>query len=148
MLRTYETLYIVRPDLQEEEVQVIANEVESLITGGGGEILKSEQWGKRKLAYEVQKFGEGYYVLVRFTAPAVLSARLENHFRLTDSIIRFLLLHFDERTLRLEENQRKRKEAEARNAATSRRREEEEDEDVAPARARKYANEDEDAEED
>jgi small subunit ribosomal protein S6 len=143
-------LYIVRPDLQEEEVQTVANEVEALITGNGGEIQKSEQWGKRKLAYEVQKFGEGYYVLVRFTAPAGLTARLENHFRLTDAIIRFLLLHFDERTLRLEENQRKRKEAEARIAATSRRRDEDEDEDedAAPARSRKYANDDDDTEED
>ncbi len=147
-MRTYETLYIVRPDLQEEEVEQVAREVESLITGNGGNIVRSEQWGKRKLAYEVQKFGEGYYVLVRFTAPAGVTARLENHFRLTDAIIRFLLLHFDERTLRLEENQRKRKEAEARSNATARRHEEDEEdeEDILPARSRKYGADDEDEE--
>lgn len=146
MLRTYEALYIVRPDLQEEEVQAVATTVETLVTSNGGTIVKAEQWGKRKLAYEVQKVTEGYYVLLRFTAPNGVSARLENHFRLTDTIIRFLLLHFDERTLRLEENQRKRKEAEIRNSANARRRDDEDDEDddIAPARSRKYSRDDED----
>jgi small subunit ribosomal protein S6 len=144
LLRTYETLYIVRPDVPEDEVQNLAKEVESQITTSGGAIVQFENWGKRRLAYEVQKFAEGYYLLTRFTATPAFVARLENYFRLTDSVIRYLLLHFDDRTLRLEDNQRKRKEAEIRNSAITRRREDDDDDedDVAPARSRRYNDDD------
>ena len=143
-MRTYETLYIVRPDVPEEDVQNVVKDIESQIGNSGGAISLSENWGKRRLAYEVQKFSEGYYVLHRFTATPEFVARLENHFRLTDTIIRYLLLHFDDRTLRLEDNQKKRKEAELRNSATTRHREDDDDEedDVAPARSRKYRDDD------
>jgi len=139
LLRTYETIYIVRPDLSEEDVQALAKDVESQITGDGGEIIKSEIWGKRRLAYQVQKFNEGYYILVRFTATPIFVARLENYFRLTDTIIRYLLLHFDDRTLRLEARQKKRKEAEVvRAAARAAEDDEDQDDDVVPSRSRRY----------
>lgn len=151
-MRTYESLYILRPDLQEEEVEALAKDVESQITGDGGTIVRSELWGKRRLAYEVQKCSEGYYILVRFMATPVFVARLENYFRLTDAVIRYLMLHFDERTLRLEAQQKKRKEAELQNAAVAKPRgEEDEDEEVGArsGRGRRYREdaEDEDAEE-
>ena len=144
-MRTYESLYILRPDLQEEEVEALAKEVESQITGDGGTIVRSEIWGKRRLAYEVQKCSEGYYILVRFEASPVFVARLENYFRLTDSVVRYLMLHFDERTLRLEARQKKRKEAELQNAAAVKPRgEEDEDEEVGArsGRGRRYRDED------
>lgn len=148
-MRTYETLYILRPDLQEEEVAAIAKDVESQITGDSGTIVRSEIWGKRRLAYEVQKCSEGYYILVRFEATPVFVARLENYFRLTDAVIRFLVLQFDERTLRLETNQKIRKEAELRNAAAAHPRDEEDDDDEVTARSprgRRYRDDDEDTE--
>lgn len=148
-MRTYESLYILRPDLQEEEVEALAKEVESQITGDGGTIVRSEIWGKRRLAYEVQKCSEGYYILVRFTATPTFVARLENYFRLTDAVIRYLMLNFDERTLRLEARQKKRKEAELQNAAAAKPRgDEDEDEEVgAPrGRGRRYRDEDADDE--
>jgi small subunit ribosomal protein S6 len=114
VLRTYEALYIVRPDVRDDDVQTIAKEVEALVTDNGGAIVRSEIWGKRKLAYEVQRFSEGYYILLRFEASPSFVARLENHFRLTDSIIRYLTVHFDEKMLRLEASQKKRREAEIR----------------------------------
>jgi len=116
-LRTYEALYIVRPDVRDDDVQTIAKEVETLLTENGGAIVRSEIWGKRKLAYEVQKCSEGYYILLRFEASPSFVARLENHFRLTDAIIRYLVVHFDERMLRLEASQKKRREAEIRAGA-------------------------------
>ncbi len=148
-MRTYESLYILRPDLQEEEVEALAKDVESQITGDGGTIVKSEIWGKRRLAYEVQKCSEGYYILVRFMATPVFVARLENYFRLTDAVIRYLMLNFDEKTLRLEARQKKRKEAELQNAAAAKPRgDEDEDEEVgAPrGRGRRYRDEDADDE--
>ncbi|MCX5772366.1 MAG: 30S ribosomal protein S6 [Candidatus Hydrogenedentes bacterium] len=144
-MRTYESLYILRPDLQEEEVEALAKDVESQITGDGGTIVRSETWGKRRLAYEVQKCSEGYYILVRFMATPVFVARLENYFRLTDAVIRYLMLHFDERTLRLEARQKKRKEAELQSAAAVKPRgEEDEDEEVGArsGRGRRYRDED------
>lgn len=151
-MRTYESLYILRPDLQEEEAEALAKDVESQITGDGGTIVRSEIWGKRRLAYEVQKCSEGYYILVRFTATPVFVARLENYFRLTDAVIRYLVLNFDERTLRLEAQQKKRKEAELQNAAVVKPRGADEDEDeeggARPGRGRRYRDDDdEDTEE-
>jgi len=148
-VRTYESLYILRPDLQEEEVEVLAKEVESQITGDGGTIVRSEIWGKRRLAYEVQKCSEGYYILVRYMATPVFVARLENYFRLTDAVIRYLMLHFDERTLRLEARQKQRKEAELQNAVAAKPRSDEDEEEEVGARSgrgRRYRDEDADNE--
>jgi small subunit ribosomal protein S6 len=103
--------------VRDDDVQTIAKEVETLITDNGGAIVRSEIWGKRKLAYEVQKFSEGFYILIRFEAGPPFVARLENHFRLTDTIIRYLVVHFDDKMLRLEASQKKRREAEIRAGA-------------------------------
>ncbi len=146
-MRTYEALYIVRPDLADDEVQTVAKEVETLITDNGGAIVRSEIWGKRRLAYEVQKFSEGCYALVRYTAVPTFVARLENHFRLTDAIIRYLVVHFDENMLNLEARQKKRKEAEIRNSAAATPRDDDDDDDrPAPRRGRRYDDDDDDDE--
>ena len=118
-LRVYETLYIIHPDVPEEEVETMARQLESLVTDGGGEVVKGEIWGKRRLAYKVGKCGDGYFVLLRFKGAPALVQRIESHFRLTDGVIRHLLLHFDEHTLRLEERQRQRKEAEIRSSVAA-----------------------------
>ncbi len=134
MLRTYEALYIIQPDLGDDEIQAVAKQVESLITDNGGSIVRSEIWGKRKLAYQVDKWTEGCYVLLRYEAPAEFNKRLENYFRLSDSVIRFLITYFDEQTLRLEEEQQKRKQAEIQ-ASASRGRDDDDDDD-RPSRPR------------
>jgi len=117
--RVYETLYVIHPDVPEEEVETMARQLESLVTDGGGEVVKGEIWGKRRLAYKVGKCGDGYFVLLRFKGAPALVQRIESHFRLAEGIIRHLLLHFDERTLRLEERQRQRKEAEIRSSVAA-----------------------------
>ena len=117
VLRTYEALYVVRPDVADEEIQTIANEVETLVTANGGAIVRSEIWGKRRLAYDVKGFAEGVYICLRFTAERTFVKRLEQHFRLAEAVIRHLVVHFDERTLRLEAEQKRRKEEELRTSA-------------------------------
>lgn len=104
-MRTYETLYIVHPELEEDAVQTVAQGVESLITENGGAIVRSEIWGKRRLAYEVKKHTEGIYVLVRFQADETFVVKLEQHYHLAEDIIRDLVIHMDEKTLRLEAEQ-------------------------------------------
>ena len=98
ILRTYEALFIVRPDLKDEEIQAVAKEVESLITNNSGAIVRSEIWGKRRLAYKVKHFSEGCYVLIRFQSPPSFISRLENYVRISETIIRHLVVYFDEKT--------------------------------------------------
>ncbi|MCC6698893.1 MAG: 30S ribosomal protein S6, partial [Candidatus Hydrogenedentes bacterium] len=144
---TYEALYIVRPDLKDDEIQTVAKEVENLVTANGGTIVRSETWGKRKLAYEVKKYTEGVYILLRFESTAEFAARLETHFRLSENIIRDLIVYFDPQTLRLEEEQKQRVEAEIRaSAARERNREDDDDEDDdrRPSRGRRRDDDDDD----
>jgi small subunit ribosomal protein S6 len=123
-VRTYEALYIVKPDLGDDEIQTIAKETETLVTDNGGVIVRSEIWGKRKLAYKVKHCTEGVYILLRFEAEPSFVARLENYFRLSEAVIRDLVVHFDEKTLRLEAEQQRRVEAEIRANSTARARRE------------------------
>jgi len=143
-LRTYEALYIVRPDLEDDEIQTIAQEVESLITAEGGTIVRSEIWGKRRLAYEVHKFTEGCYILVRFESLPSFVARLENHFRLTDSIIRYLVVYFTKRMLRLEASQKKRKDAESHAGSPTRQHNTYDADDAPRGSKRRILNDDDD----
>ncbi len=146
-MRTYEALYIVKPDVQDDEIQTIAKDVESLVTTNGGTIVRSEIWGKRKLAYEVKKQTEGVYVLLRFESNPEFVGKLENHFRLSENVIRDLVVYFDPQTLRLEEEQKQRVEAEIRNSAANRDRDDDDDDDDRrPSRGRRRDDDDEDDE--
>jgi len=146
-LRTYEALYIVSPEVDDDGIQTISKDTENLVTGVGGEIVRSEIWGRRKMAYEVKRFSEGSYILLRFTAPPDFIAKLEMTFKLNESIIRYLVVHFDEHTLRLEEEQQKRRKEElARSAARTE--DDDDDDDAIPVgggrRGRRDHDEDED----
>lgn len=144
-MRTYEALYIVKPDLKDDEIQTVAKDVETLVSSNGGAIVRSETWGKRKLAYEVDKYTEGVYVLLRFQSPASFVGKLANHFRLTESIIRDVIVYFDDKTLRLEEEQKRRTEAELRASAArtaERDEDDEEEDDRRPPRGRRRDEDD------
>ena len=135
-MRTYEALYIVQPDATEDDIQAITKEVEDLITTDGGVIVRSEVWGKRRLAYPVNKFTEGVYVLLRFEADAAFIVKLERYYQLSEVIIRDLVVHFDEQTLRLEAEQQRRTEALAEALTDSRTHSDSDDSDRRPAPVR------------
>jgi len=88
----YETIFIIHPELNEEDVEEHIKRVENLVTRLGGEILKTERWGKKRLAYEVDKHRYGFYVLLRLQGSAALLPELERHYRLTEGIIKSLLI--------------------------------------------------------
>ena len=67
-MRIYEELFIVKPDAPEEEVDPFIDQIKAVITNAGGTVDKAEKWGKRKLAYRVQKYREGRYVLFQFSS--------------------------------------------------------------------------------
>lgn len=95
-MRRYETIFIASPVLTEEQVDELVRSFEGIIAEQGGELLKTDKWGRKKLAYEVQKFSEGYYTLFEMNAGSNLIAELERRFRNNDSVIKFLSVRMDE----------------------------------------------------
>ena len=86
--REYETIYILRPDIANEAVGALNTKVRGVIEAGQGTLLKVENWGKRRLAYEVQKQMKGMYLFFSYLGPAGLVEEVERNLRLTDTVIR------------------------------------------------------------
>ena len=94
-MRHYETIFIASPVLTDEQADELVKHFEGVIAEQGGELLKTDKWGRKKLAYEVQKFSEGYYTLFQMNAGPKLVAELERRFRNHDSVIKFLSVRLD-----------------------------------------------------
>ena len=86
----YEVLYVLNPNLSEEETQAVVEKFKTLIEQNGT-IDEMEEWGKRKLAYEINYLTEGYYVLVKFTSGPEFPAELDRILGITDGVIRSLV---------------------------------------------------------
>ena len=86
----YEVLYVLNPNLTEEETKAIVEKFKTLIEQNGT-VDEMEEWGKRKLAYEINYLTEGYYVLVKFTSGPELPAELDRILGITDGVIRSLV---------------------------------------------------------
>jgi small subunit ribosomal protein S6 len=87
--REYETIYILRPDSTNDVIGQVNTKARSVIESNGGTIIKVDNWGKRKLAYEVQKQLKGIYLFFSYLGTAGLVEELERNLRLTDSVIRY-----------------------------------------------------------
>ncbi|WP_005035255.1 30S ribosomal protein S6 [Holophaga foetida] len=94
-MRRYETIFVASPTLTDEQVDELVRNFEGIIAEQGGELLKTDKWGRKKLAYEVQKFSEGYYTLFEMNAGSTLIAELERRFRNNDSVIKYLSVRMD-----------------------------------------------------
>lgn len=91
MNREYELFYIIRPDIDEDQVRVAMDEVASMIAGHGGEMTKSSLWGRRRLAYPIAGYNDGYYALKEIALPAEKVRELERQLRLDERVIRHLI---------------------------------------------------------
>ena len=91
-MRKYETIFIQNPTLDEEAVNANIEKFKGIIENGGGTVDNVDVWGKRKLAYEIKKVSEGYYTLFNFTAGPELPKELDRVFRITDGIIRHIIV--------------------------------------------------------
>jgi small subunit ribosomal protein S6 len=89
-MQLYESIFIVRPNVTEEEVTKVVEKMKGVIDKSGGTLLQTENWGKRKLAYEVEKEKKGTYVIFRFKGDGKVINDLEHTYRMEDSIIKFL----------------------------------------------------------
>ena len=95
--REYELIYIVRPDSEEEGVASIQERTQKVVEDGGGHLLRVDDWGKRKLAYEIQNFQKGHFVLVNFLGGSEVVAEAERTLKIDDSILRFLTVKLGDR---------------------------------------------------
>jgi small subunit ribosomal protein S6 len=88
-MRKYETIYILQPDLSEDEIKVIADKVQDVISSYKGDFNRLEDWGVRKLAYSIGKFNRGRYLYLRYDGGRELIAELERRLRLDEKVLRF-----------------------------------------------------------
>ena len=95
MDRTYEVMYIVRPDVEEADLDKLIEGFSQVVTNGGGEVTNVEKWGRRRLAYLVRKFQDGIYILMFITADGPLVAELERRLRVTEPVIKFITVRTD-----------------------------------------------------
>ena len=95
-MREYEVMYIIKPGLEEDNYNQIIEKFNALVQTNGGEIIKVEPWGKRRLAYEIEKLREGYYVLMRINGAPELPKELERNFKIDDQIMRYLVIRVGE----------------------------------------------------
>ena len=116
-MRTYEELFIVKPDATEEETEQVVEQVRQLITSGGGTVDKLEKWGLRKLAYKIQKQHEGFYILVQFSSSPESVKEIERRLRVSDLVLKFLTVRIDEKLKRIEKRKKKREKRAARRPA-------------------------------
>jgi len=105
-MRIYENLFIVKPDAAEEDIDSLIEQMSKNITTAGGTVDKVEKWGKRRLAYRVEKQREGYYVLLTFTTEPSVVREFERRMRVQDSVIKFLTVRIDETLKRIEKRKK------------------------------------------
>ena len=96
-MRDYEILYVVRPDLDEEQLEEAVAKVSGLIETLGGQHERTNVWGKRRLAYEVNRLREGYYVLTEFQLDAGRVPEMESTLKISDTVFRHLIVRRPER---------------------------------------------------
>src|SRR6266699_937333 len=101
MNRNYELMFIVRPDMVEEDLNKLISTLESSVTSAGG-TTKTEVWGKRRLAYRVGRFNDGIFVLMMIDGVGAVVHELERRLRVTEPVIKFLTVRTDEELKRLD----------------------------------------------
>lgn len=94
-MNKYETIFILHPSLDEEAVNAGIEKFKGVIEKNGGVVENVDVWGKRKLAYEIEKVNEGHYTLINFSADSELPKELDRNFRITDSVIRHIIVNLD-----------------------------------------------------
>ncbi len=96
MVRPYEALYVVHPELQDEEITPISEKYKQVVESQDGEVESINRWEKRRLAYEVKGQREGIYVLMNFKGESKAAAELDRVFRISEDVLRHLIVRRDE----------------------------------------------------
>lgn len=95
-MRKYETLYVLNPTFEEEKIKELIEKFKGVVESNDGQIDNIDEWGVRKLAYTINQHTEGFYVLMNFTAEPEAAQDLERVFKITDGVLRYLVVREDD----------------------------------------------------
>lgn len=95
-MKRYETVYIANPNLDDEALKEVVGKFSDMIKKNEGSLVKVDEWGKRKLAYEVKRFDKGYYVLLDFCGLPEMVTELERNLKLDDRVLKYLTVKIDD----------------------------------------------------
>jgi len=96
VINEYETIYVMKPELPADAMEKVATKITKVIGDYSGSVLLKDDWGSRKLAYQIQKNTRGHYVLINYLATSDVVAEIERHLRIDDSLLRFLTIRLEE----------------------------------------------------
>jgi len=105
-VKNYESVIILNATLEDEQIEVSLNKILESIKSYGGEIKDLDKWGRKRLAYPIEKAKSGYYVVIRFAAPTEAITRIERVYRLDETVIRFLTVELTKEALEYFESQK------------------------------------------
>jgi small subunit ribosomal protein S6 len=94
-MRRYELMLVLRPDAPEDRIQAVLDKTTRQITDSGGQIVKAAPWGRRRLAYQIDRYREGSYHILHFDAPAEAIVELERTLLITEEVLRHLVVRVD-----------------------------------------------------
>ncbi len=127
-MRRYETIYILRPTLAEEQINTLIENTTNIIQSDNGQIIALDKWGMKKLSYPIKKESLGYYVYCDFAGTPDAVAEMERKFRIDDSVLRYLTVKLSDEITQEEADKAAKDLADLKNAALASDSEQEEDE--------------------
>jgi len=101
--KIYESTFIVNAALDDTQIESVIEKVKDVVLKNGGEIRAAEKWGRKRLAYTIDKKNNGFYAFLEFKAPGELLAKLERHFHLEEQVVRHLTIQLDKKALKARE---------------------------------------------
>jgi small subunit ribosomal protein S6 len=105
-MNIYENIIIMNAAISDEEAESAVTKIKDIVTGQGGEVLKVDVWGRRKLAYEIKKQKKGLYVLLIFKAPSATVKKLEDFYKVSDTILKYMVVKLEKKqVLELEKSE-------------------------------------------
>ncbi len=99
-MNIYENMVILNAAISDEEADAAINKIRELITSQGGEVLNVDVWGRRKLSYEIKKQKKGLYVLLFYKAPSATIKKLEDFYKVSDAILKFMVIKLDAKQIK------------------------------------------------
>ena len=101
--KIYETTFIVNATLDDAQIDAVIEKVKEVIVKNGGDVRSLEKWGRKRLAYTVDKKNNGFYAFFEFKGPGDLIAKMDRHYQLDEQIIRYLTIQLDKKALKAKE---------------------------------------------
>ncbi|MDP3049319.1 MAG: 30S ribosomal protein S6 [Thermodesulfovibrionales bacterium] len=96
-MNIYENIVILNASLGDEEIETASGKIKDLITNSGGEILNTDVWGRRKLAYEIKKQKKGFYLLLVFKSPSAAIKKLEDYYKVFDPVVKYMIIKLEKK---------------------------------------------------